>query len=489
MFFSQAVFLPFLLAIFLLWLPWRAAGRKLVLLLASLIFYASWDVRFPALLAAVWLVVLVVPPALQRTTDETAKRRLQAAGVAALLLLLFVFKYFGFFLDSLRPLLGNTGARSATGALRLIMPVGISFYVFQAISYVVDSARGKVEASRSVLDTALYVAFFPLLLAGPIEKGARWLPQLQRYQPLRLANLRDGAERMLLGYLLKVGIADPVAPFCNDIFARAATAGQGELWAGAFGYSLQILTDFAGYSLIARGVAKLFGYEVINNFEQPYFARSFSEFWRRWHISLSAWIWEYLFSPLISFFLRRVGRWNLATVEREMRIAYPCAALSTMLLCGLWHGAGWTYVVWGGLHGLFLTFERLFIFGKRPLAMRPRLRGPRDRARALLAGGLVFLLATLAWIVFRAPTLAEAGTYLTRLFTATGWIVQAKALLILAVGFVCAIVVETTAHRRRDEWVFRSTGRWRGLAYAAAVLYIVVFGGSSGKVPFIYFQF
>ncbi|MBK6900150.1 MAG: hypothetical protein IPH09_13115 [bacterium] len=162
------------------------------------------------------------------------------------------------------------------------------------------AAAGRLTASRSALDTGLYVSFFPLLLAGPIEKGARWMPQLQAYQPFRFGNLRDGAERMLLGYVLKAGIADPLAPFCDDVFARAATAGSGELWAGAVAYSVQILADFAGYSLIARGSAKIFGYEVISNFEQPYLRARSASSWRRWHISLSSWIWEYLFNPLTS---------------------------------------------------------------------------------------------------------------------------------------------------------------------------------------------
>jgi alginate O-acetyltransferase complex protein AlgI len=486
MLFSQALFLPFLLATFLLWLPFGRQGRKIVLVMASLVFYGSWDLRFLPLLGFVWLVVLGVPAAMDGASGPVVRRRWLLAGVAALLLVLFVCKYLNFFLDSARALVG---AGRGAGALRLILPAGISFYTFQAIGYLVDCHRKRLPASRSPLDTALFVTFFPLLLAGPIEKGARWLPQLAAYQPLRLDGVRDGVERMLLGYVLKVGIADPLAPFCNDIFARAAGAGSGELWAGALAYSVQIFADFAGYSLIARGVAKLFGYEVVNNFEQPYFSRSFSEFWRRWHISLSKWIWEYLFNPLVSAFLRRVGRLNLATVEAEMRIAYPCAALLAMLLCGLWHGAGWTYVVWGGLHGMFLIVERLFIFGNRQIAKRRRGRGPRAFLRALLAGGLVFLLVTLAWVIFRAPTLRDAAVYLQRMFTAGGWIVQKKALVLLGVGFLSTLIIEWVAYRREDEWVFRGAGRWRGLAYAAALVYLVFFGSSGAKVPFIYFQF
>lgn len=489
MLFSQALYLPFLIITFLLWLPMRATGRKVVLLLASIVFYGSWDLRFPLLLAAVWLVVLAIPFAVVRATTEQLRSRLLAFGVLLLLALLLVFKYFGFFLDSFGPLLRIAGLSVAGGALRIIVPVGISFYVFQSISYLVDCRRGRLVPSRSLLDTALYVSFFPLLLAGPIEKGARWMPQIKAYHPFQLANLRDGIERILLGYMLKVGVADPIAPFCNDVFARVTSAGSGELWAGAIAYSVQILADFAGYSLIARGTARLFGYDVVSNFEQPYFSRSFSEFWRRWHISLSTWIWEYLFNPLISVCLRHVGRFNFKTVEQEMRIAYPCAAIATMALCGLWHGAGWTYLAWGTVHGVFLSFERLFIFGSRPIAMWPRMRTKLARVRAVTSAVLVFMLVTLAWVLFRARDFAEARVYYTRLFTSDGWIVQPKALLVLMSGICCLLIAESIAYRRRDEWVFRAAGRWRGVAYAAAVLFLVLFGGGGGKVAFIYFQF
>ena len=488
MLFTDTLFLPFLLAVFLLWLPWGASGRKLVLIAASLVFYACWDVRFLAPLALVWLVLHLSAFLLRPEAAPSVRRRWLTAGIVLLVGQLFVHKYFDFFLASLRPLWG--GEAQPGPALRLILPVGISFYTFQAISYLVDAYRGKLSPSRSPLDTALYASFFPLLFAGPIEKGSRWLPQIAAHHPLRWENVRQAMERMLLGYLLKVAVADPIAPFAADIFARAGGANSGELAAGALLYSLQIFTDFAGYSLIARGVARLFGYEVINNFEQPYFSRSFSEFWRRWHISLSTWIWEYLFNPLMSVTLRRVGRLGLPTVEKEMRIAYPLAVIATMLLCGLWHGAGWTFVVWGGLHGFFLAFERVAIFGNRPVRKWPRLSNAGDLARALGAGTFVFALCTLAWVVFRADSLGDAVVYLQRLFTAGGWVVQKKTLLLLGVGIGVTLLVTAVEYRRRDEWVFSAVPGWaRGAAWAAAVLVVIVLGGAGGKVPFIYFQF
>lgn len=488
MLFSDPLFAPFLIVVFLLWLPLGRNGRKALLVLASLFFYACWDIRFLLALCAVWIVLFMVP-LIWEGRRAPARRGWLIGGISALLFLLFYFKYLNFFLSSTKPLWRGVLSQGSMGSLKIILPIGISFYTLQAISYLVDAYRGKMSASRSPLDVALYVSFFPLLFAGPIEKGMRWLPQLQGFHPFRMANLRDGFERMLLGYLLKIGVADPLAPLCADVLARSTSAGSGELWAGALGYSLQIFSDFAGYSLIARGVSKVFGYEVINNFEQPYFSRSFSEFWRRWHISLSTWIWEYVFNPLMSFSIRCVGRIKKMAPQAEVKAAYPCAVLVTMLLCGLWHGAGWTFVVWGALHGLFLTFERLVVFKGRAISKYRRSKGFRSLARALASAAVVFMLITVLWVVFRAGSIHGATTYLHRMVFAGGWLVQQKFLAILAISMATVGFLELLQYRRRNEWVFRSAGSWRGLAYAAALAYIVVFGSPGGKIPFIYFQF
>ena len=490
MLFTSSAFLPFLLLTFLLWLPAGRTGRKLVLLAASLVFYGAWDLRFLALPGAVWLVVYLVPPAMAATSGRGARRRLLTLGVALLVGLLIVFKYTGFFVQVAESLARAGGLPARHLVLHVLLPIGISFYTFQAISYLLDVYWERMPASRSALDTALYVAFFPLVLSGPIERGARWLPQLERYQPFRLEHLRVGFERMLLGYLLKVAVADPIAPFCNDAFARAGTAGSGELLLGAYAYSLQIMADFAGYSLIARGVARLFGYEVAPNFEQPYFSRSFTEFWRRWHMTLSSWIFEYVFNPFMSAVLRRIGRLRLPSVDAEMRLAYPLTAVPVMLLVGLWHGAGFNYLVWGGLHGVFLSFERVALFGQRAVATRPRIRNVGDALRAVAAALVVFHLVTLAWVFFRAASLHEALLYLGRLFTAGDWSVQPRPVALLVLSALVAFGVQAVEYRRRDERVLAGLpAGLRGLAYAAVVVYCIVLGGSGGRVPFIYFQF
>ncbi|HVP14824.1 MAG TPA: MBOAT family O-acyltransferase [Terriglobales bacterium] len=488
--FTSVVFLPFLLLTFLLWLPAGRTGRKLVLLAASLAFYAAWDPRFLALLGAVWLVVFLVPQAMARAADRARERRLLALGIATLVALLAVFKYLGFLAATAESLARLLGLSAPSAPLRVLLPVGISFYTFQAISYLVDVHRRRVPASRSPLDTALYVGFFPLVLSGPIERGAHWMPQLEAHPPFRWEQLREALERILLGVLFKVGIADPLGPLANDVFARAGSAGSGELLLGAYAYALQIFTDFAGYSLMARGIARLFGYEVIQNFEQPYFSRSFTEFWRRWHISLSSWILEYLYMPVISSVLRRLGRLKLPTVDAEMRLAYPLTTIPVMLLVGLWHGAGLHYIVWGGLHGCFLSFERLAIFGKRAVGMRWRVRNAGEALRAVLAVVLVFHLLVVTWIFFRADSTSAAWAYLSRLVSVGGWAVRGKFVLLVLLSAGLTFVLQLLERRRGDEWVFRNAPvGLRGAAYAAAIVYCVIIGGSGGRVPFIYSQF
>lgn len=473
---------------FLLWLPFGKTGRKMVLVAASLFFYVSWDIRFLGILAFVWAVIFYIPRRIS-STERFAAARWKTLGVALLLTVLFLFKYFDFFLGSLLSLLSIDPASGHAVSLKLIVPLGLSFYTFVSISYILDVHSRKVEASKSLLDNALFVSFFPLILAGPIEKGSHWMPQVREFQPFKLENVRDAFERMLLGYLLKVAVADPLVPLCDDVFNRCGSAGSGELAAAGVGYSLLILADFAGYSLIARGTAKLFGYDIVRNFEQPYFSRSFSEFWRRWHISLSTWIWSYVFHPLMNRILRFLQPLGFRTTHTEVSASYAVSVLLTMLLCGLWHGAGFTFVVWGGLHGVFLVIERLLVYGRKPISTRKRIRGFKGMLQAGVSWVVVFSLVTLAWIVFRSPDISSAMTYLTRMLTAGGWTMPVKLLtrVVLAAGIL--LVIEGISYRKGSEWLFRHRGRSISGLFVLAFSVIIMLGGFGGAAPFIYLQF
>lgn len=490
MLYSDPIFFLFLIVLFALWGVFPTAGRKALLVAASLVFYAWFDLRFLPALGLVWLVVWLLGPLLARWPKGRRHRAMFWAGVLILLGQLFLFKYLAFAVGVGAGALARLGLAVRPHEFSIVAPIGISFYTFQSLSYLIDVHHRRVTPSRSPLDTLLYVTFFPMLLAGPIERGAHWLPQVQARQRFSMTNLQEGIERMLIGYLLKVGVADPVAGLGADILARVGQAGSGELTAGMYLYAIQVFADFAGYSLIARGVARLFGYEIVPNFEQPYFSRSFSEFWRRWHISLSSWIFEYVHTPLMNFFVRRVGRWNLDNPATEVRIAYAPATIITMLLVGLWHGAGFSFIVWGLLHGLFLTFERTVIFGNRAISKRFRYRGWKSAVKGLLAALVVFHLVCLTFIFFRADSLSTAWLYIARMFAAGGWVVQKKLLVLLGIGAAVVLVLNAIEYRRNDERVFRAAPGWaRGILYAAAVLGCVMLGGAGGNVPFIYFKF
>ena len=480
---SQIPFFVFLVVTFLAWLPFGKTGRKVVLLAASVIFYGVWSIWFLAALAFVWFVVLVVPPMIERAGAGRGRRLLTAVGVGLLLLALAGLKYAGAFAASAQ-------LRSSQDLLaRLILPVGMSFYTFQAISYLIDTYRGVLVPSRNLLDTALYVVFFPFLLAGPIQKAAAWLPQVEAAHPFRWQNLHDGAERMLLGYLLKTGIANPVAPLVGQVFGSVASTGSGMLWAGMLLYSLQILADFAGYSLIVRGVAICFGYEVAANFEQPYFARSFSEFWRRWHISLSTWLQVYLFNPLFRTLAGRLGRRHGGATDDDLQVAYGAAAILTMLLAGAWHGAGWTFVVWGLYHGVALAVER-FHYGNRAIPKRVRFKGVAKSLGAIAQMVGIFLLVSLGWVVFRSDSLPLAWLYLRRMVEPANLRVAPEFVYWLVGGFAVLLLIEVIQYRRRDEWAFRSLPvPVRSALYAAIVVHTLLFAGRTGDVAFIYARF
>lgn len=486
---SQLSFLGFLVVTFMAWLPLGKTGRKTVLLVASAVFYGAWDVRFLAVLAFVWTIVLVVPQVVLRCGEQRTRRLLTGLGVALLLLALASLKYAGAFMAASGARVG-AGVPPDAGILsRLVLPVGMSFYTFQAISYLVDTYRGVLAPSRSLLDTGLYVAFFPFLLAGPIQKAAAWLPQIEAFHSFRVVNVRNGGERMLLGYLLKTGIADPIAPLVDQVFRAVGSTGSGDLWAGMLLYSLQILADFAGYSLIARGVASCFGYEVQPNFEQPYFSRSFSEFWRRWHISLSTWLQQYLFTPLFKGFSTRLGSRHGVATDGDLQAAYASSAILTMLLAGAWHGAGLTFIAWGLYHGLALALERRY-YGSRPIPKRIHLRGFAQGLRVLAQMLGTFLLVSFGWVVFRSDSLPAAASFFSRMMVFSNWTVNAAAIHWLVGGFAMLISVDLAQYMRRDEWAFRSVPRLaRPVLYGAIAVHTFLYAGLGGNVAFIYAQF
>jgi len=385
--FDSAAFLAFLPAVAALHWLCPAKGRWLVLLAASLLFYMSWSVPLTGLLLAVtgasWLAGL----ALERTEQPGLRRLILALALGVCLGLLGYFKYFNFLARTLFGLLGG-----GWDPWDIILPVGCSFYVFQAVSYVTDVYREALAAERHFGYYALYICFFPQLVAGPIERAGDLLPQLRRERRLEKKDIEMGLRLLLSGFFRKVAAADFCGPFVTAVYAAANPDGSA-VFLGTLLFALQIYCDFAGYSEIAGGSARLLGVRLMRNFDRPYLAQGFQAFWRRWHISLGRWLTDYVYIPLGGS-RRGLGRRLLAV-------------LAVFAVSGLWHGADWTFVVWGLLHGALFTLE---------LLLRRAGAGPaRSKAGEALSAALTFAAVSFCWIFFRAESLSRAALLIGRL--------------------------------------------------------------------------
>ena len=460
-----AVFFTTVLA--LSWLvPAFGTRWKLLVLLASYVFYGWWDWRFCGLLAASTAVNQAAAEAIARRCDATARRALLALAVAAGLVTLGFFKYAGFFASSLANALGHLGIGAPLPLLQVVLPVGISFFTFQAISYVVDVYRGTIQpASR--LDFAVYLAFFPHVVAGPIVRAREFIPQLRR----STAEPRlDGGRAICLilgGLFKKIVLASFLATSVVDpVFGAPGAHSRIEVLAAVYGYAVQIWADFSGYTDIAIGCALLLGIRFPTNFDAPYTATSLQDFWRRWHMTLSRWLRDYVYIPLGG------SRGSSLLTARNLMV--------TMLLGGLWHGAAWTFVVWGGIHGAFLIAER------RLRARRPPGRTGVDRALARL---LTFHAVCLAWIFFRADSVGTGVTLLGRLLTGGGpaTLVTLPVVVAIAAGIGAQYVPAGTVGRLTARFTQLRPAFQGGVAAAALVGIGVL--GPQGVAPFIYYRF
>lgn len=462
MLFPTATFAIFFILVFFgAWaLEFDNHRRKLFLLAASFVFYGWWDWRFCGLLAASALINWALARLIFNAPNGRANL-LTALAVIANLGVLGFFKYYGFFLESAGELLALAGLERDLPLMQVILPVGISFYTFQAISYVVDVRRGDLDRPHGLIDVSLYISFFPQLVAGPIVRARDFLPQLDATPRISRGMVTLGGLLIAWGLLKKTVIAAELAEHLVDpVFFSPTEYGTLDLIFAAYGYAVQIYCDFSAYSDIAIGVAALLGYRFARNFDQPYRARSFSDFWRRWHISLSTWLRDYLYIPLGG---NKSGK--LSTYRN---------LFLTMLLGGLWHGAAWTFVLWGALHGTALAIERA-------LKLNQVKRG-------LISLFVTFHVVCLGWILFRAPDFASAWSYLTSL--ANGWTVY--ALTPFTLGLVVLGLLMHALPSRGIERMADGLSRLPSLVGASvigALLLLVEALRQTGIAPFIYFQF
>ena len=440
-------------------------ARQALLLVASYVFYGWWDWRFCGLMLFLTAVAYLAGLGMRRRPHS---RAILAVGVAVPLLVLFFFKYMNFFTDTF---CAAFGVRRG-GALNIILPVGISFYTFQSLSYTIDVYRGKLPPCRDALKFSLYIAFFPQLVAGPIVKASEFLPQLDEDRRPTGPRVFRGLTELCFGMLKKAVLADRLAVFADSVFGAVGAYGSATVALAVVAYAMQIYFDFSGYSDMAAGAARCLGYDLPMNFNRPYISRSVSEFWKRWHISLSSWLQQYLYIPLGG------NRRGEARTYLNLMI--------TMTLGGLWHGADMTFVLWGAMHGLALCAHKLWA----------RRFPPRAGAwRRAAATALTAAFAALMWVPFRANDLHHALLIWRRLFALAPGVQQLSSWTLIALAFLAvrAIVYAVEAQKTGapvDEHApmlkYGAFSGTLGLTLLAGLAVILMY---TGENPFIYFQF
>jgi alginate O-acetyltransferase complex protein AlgI len=474
MLFCSPLYLAFFLTVFALhWaLPWHRA-RVALLVVASFAFYATFNEWLAVLVCVSTAADYLVARGLDASASPRLRRLLLAVSVVGNLGLLCYFKYVNFFLRSAEDGLRLAGCSASLPVLRVLLPVGISFYTFEAINYTVDVYRRRLPAEKNLFHFLLFILFFPHLVAGPIVRARDFLPQIARPKRWSWPRAHLGVQFFALGLFKKLAVADRLALFADPVFGDPHRYGSAAAWVAMLAYAVQVYCDFSGYSDMAIGSAHLLGYKLAKNFDMPYLAPNIAEFWRRWHISLSTWLRDYLFIPLGG---SRGGRWRTC---RNL--------LLTMTLGGLWHGAAWTFVAWGALHGLLLIAHRgLQAFCKT----RPRLDGLfQSRPGTVLRVAAMFGCVCAGWVFFRAATFGAAAEVLKRLALPHAGLPappQPHTFWWVAVG-----VMACHALGGSGAWK-RLAGRLPppvlGLGYAAAAALALVLAPEVGKA-FIYFQF
>jgi alginate O-acetyltransferase complex protein AlgI len=453
-------------------LPWRQA-RVWWLLAASFFFYASWNHWLALLVCGTAFVDYLVARALEAWPRPAVRRQLLALSLIINVGVLIYLKYANFFLQSLHDTLHAAGMETSFPVLQVVLPIGISFYTFEAINYVVDVYRGRIRAERNPAHFMLFILFFPHLIAGPIVRARDFLPQIGRRKRFSWGRMHLGALLFLLGLLKKLAVADRMAQFADPVFADPGRYGSPAVWTATIAYALQVYCDFSGYTDMALGTAHMLGYKLAPNFNMPYLSANIGEFWRRWHISLSSWLRDYLYIPLGG---SRGRPWRTC-----------CNLLIVMTVGGLWHGANWTFVAWGSMHGVLLIAHRAFRdFSTRRPRLEWLLKTPPGTALCVAA---TFLAVCAGWVFFRSATFSGAALMFQRLCVPVAGLDVPRPMA----GFWWTVAAVVAAHFIGQRvvpgrWLARVPAPVVGLAYGAALTLALILAPGSSKA-FIYFQF
>lgn len=470
-------FFPMVVALYFI-IPKRF--RWVMLLIASYYFYMCWRVEYALLILTSTAIDYAAALLMYRTQKKGVRLFYLILSLTTNLGLLFAFKYFNFFSDSLQAVFAQFNLAYAMPELKVLLPIGISFYTFQTLSYTIDVYRGHQEPERHFGIFALYVSFFPQLVAGPIERSARLLPQFFEEHQFDLQQAKEGLVLMLWGFFKKLVIADRLAVYVDQVYNSPEPYGGGAVALATYFFAFQIYADFSGYSDIAIGSAQVMGYRLMTNFNRPYFADSIGDFWRRWHISLSTWFRDYVYIPLGG--------------NRTTRRRWVINIMAVFLLSGLWHGANWTFVIWGGLHGLYL------LVGEWTAALREKAAQALGLANAHLFRKLVQILITfhlvwLGWVFFRANCVGDAFRHLRAIATAAsawnwGPLHMKPQDLYAALGVIgFLIVIQVFQRDRRFDRFLYDAPTWIRWSLLYTLLLGILVLGKFTKQEFIYFQF
>ncbi len=481
MLFNSIHFLIFFTIILFVYfiLPFRY--RWVLLLTASYYFYMSWKAEYIILIFISTLVAYLTALQMGKIKEKIKRKKYLIISILVNLGVLFCFKYLNFFNDSIRLILTNFSISFNVPYLQVLLPIGISFYTFQTLSYSIDVYKGKIKPEKHLGIFALYVSFFPQLVAGPIERAKNLLPQFYKEHKFDYQRVCDGLKLMLWGFFLKVVVADRLAIVVNTVYNNPTNFTGMPLVLATVFFSFQIFGDFAGYSFIAIGTAKIMGFQLMNNFRRPYFSKSISEFWKRWHISLSTWFRDYLYIPLGGNRVKK-QRWffNLFIV---------------FLIAGLWHGASFTFIIWGALHGFYLIFAIITKSSREKFVNLIRLT-KFPKIYTLIKVLITFILINISWIFFRANSISDAAYILTHIFS--GWSLNFSGInsglgwsgfiIAFSLIFLMEFIHLIQEHIGIKNFLSKKPLLFRWIVYIIIILIIILFGIFESK-EFIYFQF
>ncbi len=466
MLFNTPVFFLFFLIVICLFYSFKTEYRKYILLVSSYLFYSFWDFRFLILILISTQVDYFVGFKIYKSKNKRIKKVYLITSIITNIGILGFFKYYNFFIDSFSILLGYS---STPYTLNIILPVGISFYTFQTLSYTIDIYQNKCNPAKSWVDFSNFVAFFPQLVAGPIERAKYLLPQIEKCEKATRNQIFSAFYLLFLGYVKKVLISDNIAPTIDIYFENFIELSSIYLLSGLMLFSIQIYFDFSGYSDIARGLAKLMGIDLMINFKQPYFSSSPSEFWKRWHISLSTWLRDYVYIPIGG--------------NRRSFIRTLYNLMITMLLGGLWHGASWNFILWGGIHGFYLILDKIFI----QMEIFQSISSKFKITKIII----FYFLILFTWIPFRTTDIASSILFFEKIIFWTGGI-DIGELLFLFFIYSLLYLIDYPAFKLNDDLFIRKFPNWFSGVIISLGIFGVIFSmvtQSSSARPFIYFQF